>query len=152
MGPGDYRDVCRLERLAYGRCEGGPDALARVMAGRGRAGFVADRGRECVGYLVFHLHPTRRLLGLADLVVHPAHRRRGVARRLLGHLLARAAGVPELRVVAAVEESLLPAQLFLRAMGFRCYQIVPGGLAGEDAYLFRYAGPAAAAPPLTSAV
>jgi ribosomal protein S18 acetylase RimI-like enzyme len=138
LGPCDYPHVLRIERLAYGRADGDVAALARTLAVRGTAGLVAERSGERVGYVIFRIYPEQRRVSVADLAVHPEHRRQGVARCLLEAVLERAAALPAFQVVAAVEESLLPAQLFLRAMGFRCHRTVKGGLDGADAYVFHY--------------
>lgn len=129
--------VRRLEELAYGWSSGSPDDLWRMLEGRGTALLVATRGADVVGYLIYHLDARRRQVAILDLAVHPTWRRRGVARGLVGFLLDRTDGLP-LDVVAAIEETLLPAQLLLRQLSFRCEGILRDRNTDADIYFFRH--------------
>jgi len=97
-----------------------PDRLAAQPGARVWLAF-ADGG-EPVGLAVcftgFSTFAARPLLNLHDLAVAPAHRGRGVGRRLLEAVeeAARAAGC--CKITLEVRDDNVPAQLLYRALGY----------------------------------
>lgn len=103
----------------------------------GAHGLVAVRGRELVGYVLFESRRKRAVID--NLAVAPGHRRRRVGSSLLNALLPRLYEQGCRRVTAAVRETDLPTQLFLRASGFKAH-VLRGYFhdPAEDAYEFEH--------------
>jgi ribosomal-protein-alanine N-acetyltransferase len=73
-------------------------------------------------------------LELLHLAVAPEHRRRGAGRALLAHL-GEWLRQPGDRVRAAVPESNLAVQLFLRSLGYKAVGVLRGYYDEDDAYV-----------------
>jgi ribosomal protein S18 acetylase RimI-like enzyme len=102
---------------------------------------VAESGRGVVGMAVWRFH--RDSIQVDRLAVLATARRRGVGTAILQSLARRlnviAAGrTTATRIVLAIGERNLPAQLFLRARGFRADATLSGAFSetGEDVYRF----------------
>lgn len=100
-------------------------------------GMVAQRGDAILGYMVYAL--ALNGIVLWNLAVAPQYRRQGIGMGLLQVLRAKCQrGVIE----AAVAERNLPAQLFLRACGYRATRVLRRYFHAvdppEDAYLMEY--------------
>lgn len=144
----DRPRVVEIDAAAFGDAAWSPGKFHREARGRDVNALVAEllvpgREREAhvVGFLVYAMR--RRYVELRRLAVDPACRRRGVAR----HLVSRKLGslVPEGRnlCVAEVPERLVAAQLFFRALGFRCHSTLgvdESSYAGQESYWFAVKG------------
>jgi [ribosomal protein S18]-alanine N-acetyltransferase len=102
---------------------------------------VAESGRGVVGMAVFRFR--RDYLQIERLAVLATARRRGVGTAIIKSLARRlnvdtAGRTTATRIVLAIDERNLPAQLFLRARGFRADATLSGAFSetGEDVYRF----------------
>lgn len=101
---------------------------------------VAHACRELVGYALFHQHRDAGIQ-LWTLAVHPAARRLGIGRQLIGALQNRLR--PGHKLLLEVRETDLAAQLFLKALDIIAVRVLRAHFSdtGEDAYRFRYVAP-----------
>lgn len=131
----DMPEVLRIERAAF------PDPwtledFMECLRDRTTIGLVAEWGELVVGYMLYRLH--RRRIDILNLAVDPGRRRRGVGSQLIGRLVAKMPTGKWRFIAATVRERNLPAQLFLRACGFRACCVLHGAYDGvEDGYLMR---------------
>ena len=90
---------------------------------------IAERDGAALGLITTLVQPASLRLGAAwavrDLFVAPEHRRAGVARALLAHVVGRARAAGALRVALQTESGNGPAQALYAALGF-------GPVAGLD--------------------
>jgi len=124
------------------------------------ASWVATRGPQVVGYVICRVTPIFERLGnyrvdgphekvtalgrepirqtlrltLLHMAVARDCRRQGIGRTLLGRL-ERELRQPDDCLQAAVPETNLQVQLFLRALGWRALGVYRGHYGSEDAYL-----------------
>ncbi len=126
MGPADVPAVARLERAVFRRDAWPAAAFAhvgRVFATsrppRGRFWLAESGDGRIVGYAGLELSALAGEADVINLAVDPAHRRRGIGRRLLRSVRAycRARGV--LLVWLRVRASNREARTFYRRCGFR---------------------------------
>lgn len=107
------------------------DFLRRLRQ-RNCIGMVADKGSHVLGFMVYELLPQR--INVLRFAVHPDHRRQQVGRQLIDKLKYKLSSHRRTRIDFRVREANLPAQLFLRAMGFLAVEV----LRDTEEYLFRY--------------
>jgi ribosomal protein S18 acetylase RimI-like enzyme len=124
------------------------------------ASWVATQGPQVLGYVICRVTPIFERLGtnrvdppheaVTGTVREPIHqtlrltllhlavgrdcRRQGIGRTLLGRL-ERELRQPDDCLQAAVPETNLPVQLFLRSLGWRALGVYRGHYGSEDAYL-----------------
>jgi len=113
------------------------DDFARYLAQRNVIGMVVEGvGESLLGYMVYELHKTR--LHLLSIAVAKYNRRVGVGRSMIDKLMGKLIPSRRERITTEVSESNLDAQLFFKAMGFKCVNIVPEFYqdTGEAAYVF----------------
>ncbi len=92
--------------------------LQRPLYQPGKHLFIAEASGKIVGFLsITPEFITRRVL--LDCLVHPAHRRKGLAKRLLGQATQRAGELPVEIIHASVPEENSAAREALSRMGFR---------------------------------
>lgn len=94
-----------------------PWPLSGFQTFLGELGLVSESDGQVVGYIF-----ARAAGGEAEilnLAVHPAHRRRGVGRRLLEEILTRVAKRGAALLFLEVRASNTVAQAFYREMGFK---------------------------------
>jgi ribosomal-protein-alanine N-acetyltransferase len=132
-----HADLDRLARL-HALCFPGEAwdavALAHILAmPRASGRFVEDEGGHALG-LVFDLLLAGEEVEILTLGVHPARRRQGIARTLLGELFARAAAAGAKRVLLEVAADNPAALRLYSDLGFRTIGQRPG-------YYRRAAGP-----------
>lgn len=98
-------------------------------------GMVVEHQGRVVGFVVYELHDT--CLHLLNIAVLPTHRRIGIGGQMVQKLINKLSSHRRNKIVHAVRESDLPAQLFFRAQGFRATTVLRNGYedSGEDAYL-----------------
>lgn len=117
--------------------------LSRFHAKRRSVGIVlqtvADPSK-IVGFMLYDLHADR--VELIRFAIHPQHRRHGLGKLLMARLKKAISRHGRPRVACDVSELNVEAQLFLRAVGWRCVRVDQrNGLSGEDTYRFTYAAP-----------
>ena len=108
--------------------------VARLWVGRGDAG-VEGGAQQILGYLC--LWAIADEIHVTNLAVHPAQRRRGVARHLLGTLLEHHRQTGARRAVLEVRPGNVEARRLYEAFGFRQVGLRKGYYfdTGEDALL-----------------
>jgi [ribosomal protein S18]-alanine N-acetyltransferase len=94
---------------------------------------LAEIEGQIVGYVLFWLLPGA--IDIHNIAVHVDHRRRGIARLLLGMVVAEARNQSSLRVMLEVRRSNLPAQKLYQSLGFLTTGVRKGYYSddGEDA-------------------
>jgi ribosomal-protein-alanine N-acetyltransferase len=94
---------------------------------------LAEIDGQIVGYVLFWLLPGA--IDIHNIAVHVDYRRRGIARLLLGKVLAEARNQSSLRVMLEVRQSNLPAQKLYQSLGFLTTGVRKGYYSddGEDA-------------------
>lgn len=114
--PEDVPALAALESELFGVDAWSRAAVREELEGPGRHAVVAATGEGVVGYAV-----SRRCQELVDLqriAVHPAHRRQGVARRLLDAVMARAHEEDASRLLLEVSAVNTVALAFYADAGF----------------------------------
>jgi ribosomal-protein-alanine N-acetyltransferase len=114
--PEDADAIHALERQLFGVDAWSVAAVLEELTGRDRVCVVAERGGSLVGYAV--TLRSGEVVDLQRIAVHPDHRRRGVARRLLGHLRDRARRDGAEAMLLEVSEANSGAAAFYAAEGF----------------------------------
>ncbi|GAB4275264.1 MAG: ribosomal protein S18-alanine N-acetyltransferase [Deferrisomatales bacterium] len=117
LAPADWQAVAALE-ARIGASPWDPDTVRRVMAHPACGGFGVrgpDSG-EIVGYALRAFRGT--VCHVLRLAVDEPWRRRGLARRLLGAVLAEAGERGVLTAMLEVREDNLPAISLYRKLGF----------------------------------
>jgi ribosomal-protein-alanine N-acetyltransferase len=94
---------------------------------------LAEIDGQIVGYVLFWLLPGA--IDVHNIAVHVDHRRRGIARLLLGKVLTEARAQSAVRVMLEVRRSNLPAQKLYESVGFLTTGVRTGYYSdnGEDA-------------------
>jgi ribosomal-protein-alanine N-acetyltransferase len=94
---------------------------------------LAEIEGQIVGYVLFWLLPGA--IDIHNIAVHVDYRRRGIARLLLGKVVAEARNQSSLRVMLEVRRSNLPAQKLYQSLGFLITGVRKGYYSddGEDA-------------------
>ncbi len=123
-GTSDLLDVYRIERQSFPQ----PwpfEAFQRHI--EAPAFFVAEVDTELVGYVVGDIAPgfPGRVGHIKDLAVHPAYRRRGVARKLLERALTQLEDHGVVRTSLEVRESNDAAIALYRSLGFEPWRTRP---------------------------
>ena len=106
----DVPAVARLEAELFGVDAWSADGVLEELTGDRRTALVADQDGRVVGYVV--TLDSGDVVDLQRVAVHPAHRRRGLARELLA-----AAGTGS-RMLLEVASGNEPALAFYAAEGF----------------------------------
>ncbi len=101
-------------------------------------GVIAEFGDEVVGYVVYELHKDE--LRILNLAVAPNRRRLGVGTQLVQRMIAKLHEARRDRLALRVRERNLPAQMFLRSLGFIAEEVISGYYEDndEDAYQFSW--------------
>lgn len=85
-----------------------------------------------IGYILYNKQNNHPIF-LMHFWVHPNFRRKHVGARMLAHI-SRAES-PR-RLMTILHEKLLPAQMFLKSIGFRCTRIIHDAGVTYDQYVF----------------
>lgn len=137
MNKTDLPAVLRIERASETEDVWTSNDFVRHLGKRTLGAVVAvDDAGDVLGYLAFHVQA--KVTKIANVTVAKDHRRKGVGSTLvlrLAHVKGRRSRP---RLTATVRESNLGAQLFFRALSFRCDGIVPNAYDSpkEPGYLF----------------
>jgi ribosomal-protein-alanine N-acetyltransferase len=131
----DLARVLEIERRSPGEHWTRKDFLP-VFHAADTDGWVAEADGRIVGFMIFQVQNAggSRLVVLRNIAVAPYWRRSGVGRAMLERLDEKLRGAED-RIQAVVAESNLPAQLFLRAAGYKAVRVLRGHFGSEDGYL-----------------
>ena len=130
---GDFDRVMQIERSCF-FTPWNRATMIHKLAGRRTIARVATLGRDDpIAYLIYNLLITE--VEIENMAVDPHYQRLGIGRRMIDRLIAK----KRPKIVAAVWERNVEAQLFFRAMGFRVveqlYEYWKDGPKDEYAYL-----------------
>jgi [ribosomal protein S18]-alanine N-acetyltransferase len=114
------------------------DDFIRCLRQRNCIGMVAEYDDQVVGFMIYELHKTR--IHVLNFAVASEHRHRGVGSQMIAKLAGKLSSQRRSRIVLAVRETNLDAQLFFRENGFRAVSVLRSYYADtpEDAYLMQY--------------
>lgn len=134
----DLPEVLRLERCAFTWPWDEEDFM---FWGRRRncvMEIAEDEAGNIAGYFVYEF--CRRVIRVVNFAVARKYRRRGVGRQMAAAIIWKLQPQDRKRIVLAVREGNLPAQLFWRAMGFKCFDIQEQAYedSSEPAYHFQF--------------
>jgi ribosomal protein S18 acetylase RimI-like enzyme len=98
-------------------------ALELILADPSRARlYVARAASTVVAMAALHFTTSTaeggRVAGLEDCIVHPEHRRKGIGKALLEHVIAQARAEGALRVMLLTDGDNTRAQALYRELGF----------------------------------
>ena len=133
----DMKEVLEIENECF-EFAWTEDDFVRCLQQRNCIGMVAEYQGRVVGFIFYEMLKTKiHLLNVATL---SEFRRKGVATQLVARLIAKLGSQRRSRITLEVRETNLPAQLFLRSLGFRAIEILRGFYDGthEDAYQMVY--------------
>lgn len=101
-------------------------------------GMVAVSGNKILGYVIYERQKSGLLI--LNVAVDPEWRRQNVGRQMIQKLIGKLSVQGRMAINAVCCETSLGTQLFLKAIGFKCVEILPGhyGDLGLDGYRFRY--------------
>lgn len=136
----DMEAVLAIERGCFAR-PATEDQMIEWLRNRQVIGMVIERDDQVRGFMIYQLHKQR--MHLVDFAVDPAAQRTGLGRAMLIKLKDKLSPCRRTALTVMVRESNLPAQLFLRAQGFRCRGIQAGCCASdndepENGYFFSF--------------
>jgi ribosomal-protein-alanine N-acetyltransferase len=133
----DFAEVLAIEAASFEYAWDEADFLQELRK-RSVIGMVAEVGERVVGFIVYELHKSR--VHIVNLATHPECRRLAVGRQLVAKVQGKLASHWRNAAFAVVRESNLDAQLFLKAMGFHCFDVLRGYYedSGDDGYVMRY--------------
>lgn len=109
------------------------DEIVEHLRARWVIGMVVVDDDAVVGYMIYGL--AKNKVSLIRMMVKEDCRRRGVGRAMIEKLKGKLTG-QRLRILYAVDETNLAAQLFLRSQGFRAIKI--DRRESGDFYLMRF--------------
>lgn len=114
------------------------DEFLMRLRERNCIGMVAELDDAILGFMVYEHHPTR--YDLTNLAVHPDYVRHGIGTQLVEKMKDKLNPVRRTAIDVMVRETNLPAQFFLRDMGFRANRVSRGYYedSREDGYEMRY--------------
>lgn len=132
----DLAEVLEIERRSF-EYPWSDDEFLNCLRQRNCVGMVAEYQGRIVGFMVYELHRTR--IHVLNFAVAPEYRRLGVGTQMISKLIGKLSSQRRNRIVLAVRETNLPAQLFFRENGFRAISILHNFYVDtpEDAYLMQ---------------
>lgn len=133
----DMLDVMVIENLSYERPWSEEEFLS-FLRERNCIALIAEHGEKVVGIMVYELMKPR--IELANIAVHPAWRRTGIAAKMIERLVRSLNQVRRNRISVNVRETNLASQLFFKSQGFRAVKVKRGFYddSGEDAIRMVY--------------
>ncbi len=136
----DLADVLAIEATCF-RSPWAAEDFTRLLRRRDVIGLVAEEGAALLGYAIYTLRQAQ--FELLNLAVGLPWQRSGVGQAIVEKIKGKLGGSRQRRsIVAHVAAANLPAQLFLRACGFRATdEIADWFLGGEAALRFVYHAP-----------
>ncbi len=132
MTMADIDEIMVIERSSYRFPWSQGFFLQELQVACARA-ILAELDGKIVGYILYWLLPD--MIDIHNLATHVDYRRRGIARLLLGQVLAQAGAQFISRVALEVRKSNLPAQRLYESSGFVTTGLRKGYYSdnGEDA-------------------
>lgn len=132
----DMAEVQEIENLCF-EFPWTEDVFVGALKGN-VIGMVAERGDHVVGYMIYELHKTR--LNVLNFAVQPRWHGTGVGREMVDKLKQKTGVQNRQWITCDVREHNLDAQLFFKAMGFRCTNTIRGAYedTDEDAYRMQW--------------
>jgi ribosomal-protein-alanine N-acetyltransferase len=114
------------------------DDFIRCLRQRNCIGMVAEYNDRVVGFMIYELQKSR--IHVLNFAVAAEFRRMGVGSQMIAKLIAKLSPQRRSRVILAIRETNLPAQLFFRENGFRAVSVLHSYYADtpEDAYMMQY--------------
>jgi ribosomal-protein-alanine N-acetyltransferase len=112
--------------------------FVRCLRTRNCIGMVAEHDERVVGFMIYELDKVR--LGVLNLAVAAAYRRRGVGSQMAEKLIDKLSTQRRTHAMLEVRETNLAAQKFFYAAGFRAEKILRDFYEDtpEDAYVMVY--------------
>ncbi|TWT65651.1 GNAT family N-acetyltransferase [Crateriforma conspicua] len=98
------------------------DDFTKCLRQRSVIGFVAETDDRVVGFMIYQLHLHH--IELLSLAVEAGFRQCGIGSAMIGKLRGKLSHERRSSIQTFVSESSLDAQLFFKARGFRCIEIV----------------------------
>lgn len=126
--------------------------LIKTLKNKNCIGMVADDDDRVVGYMIYELSKTK--LHVLNFAVAPTCRRIGIGRRMADKLAGKINPSGRSRITMEIRESNVAAQLFWRAMGYRCVNTLRDFYddTTEDAYVFQFRAVAPSRQPTPSRI
>ena len=114
------------------------DDFMRCLRQRNCIGMVAEYQGRVVGFMIYELLKTK--IHLLNVATFSEFRRKGVGTQLVAKLIAKLGNQRRSRITLEVRETNLPAQVFLRSLGFLAVDILRDFYdeTNEDAYQMVY--------------
>jgi [ribosomal protein S18]-alanine N-acetyltransferase len=114
------------------------DDFIRCLRQRNCIGMVAEYDDRVVGFMIYELQKSR--IHVLNFAVAAAFRRLGVGSQMIAKLIAKLSPHHRSRLILAIRETNLAAQLFFRENGFRAVSVLHDYYADtpEDAYMMQY--------------
>lgn len=133
MNIADLDEVMAIERSAF-RFPWSVGFFRQELQVACARSILAETEGKIIGYVLFWLLPGA--VDIHNIAVHPAYRRRGIARILLGRVIDHARGQDITRVLLEVRKSNFAAQKLYESMGFLTTGVRKGYYSdnGEDAF------------------
>lgn len=133
---GDLKRVLEIERNSFSNPWTEQEFLSQLRQ-TSTIGMVIEFREMIVGYMVYDLNS--RNVKLQNIAVDVPFRRIGIGSQLMDKLKTKLINHREM-IDATVSERNLPAQMFLKAHGFRCVNVMSGFYeepdVDTDAYYF----------------
>ena len=111
----------------------------RCLRQRNCMGKVVESDDRIVGCMIYQLFKNR--IELINFAVHPSYQAKGAGRCMVEKLVGKLSRERRSRILVAVRESNLGAQMFFSSVGFLATEVIPSGYyddTDEEAYLFEY--------------
>lgn len=114
------------------------EEFMRCLRRRNCVGMVAEYQKRVVGFMIYENHKTR--IHLHNVATLNEFRRCGVGSQMIAKLVGKLNNPRRNRISLEVRETNLPAQLFLRTLGFKATEILKDFYdeTNEDAYQMVY--------------
>lgn len=134
---GDMPEIVYIEEAGFEYPWSEEDFL-QCLRQRNCIGMVAECDERVVGFMIYELH--KSCLKILNFAVHPDFQRHGVGRAMTEKLANKLAHRRRTRVVLAVRETNLGAQLFFRSQGYRATSVKRNFYhdSPEDAYVMEF--------------
>lgn len=130
----DLKSVLQIEQMSFDDCWTETDFYNAFASGA--YGKVAHRNGAIVGYTIYERN--KRSIELLSVAVHPWYRRFGISRELVRRVKLE---LDDRRrhLEATVSERNVDAQLWMRAISFRCIETIHDYFGQyTDGYRFRF--------------
>lgn len=133
----DMPEVLAIERRSF-EFPWLEDDFVRCLRQRNCIGMVAEYEERVVGFMIYELQKAR--IHVLNFAVASDYRRLGVGSQMIAKLIGKLSPQRRSRLILAIRETNLAAQLFFRENGFRAVSVLHSYYADtpEDAYMMQY--------------